>query len=95
MGLSDAKKINLDQVQEVLNLTQLVHEAINVEMTNLKVIVSKRSFKDEKWILLGLRQIDIVIHGSSYSGRYGLVSWNTSNNLSGLKATGTSPIKSR
>lgn len=68
MGLSNAKKIKLDQVQEVLNLTQLVHKAINIEMTNLKVFVFKRLFKDLKRILLGFFRTDIVIHGSSYSG---------------------------
>ena len=95
MGLSDTKKIKLDHIQEVLNLTQLVHKAINVKMTNVKVFVSKRMFKDKKRILMGFCKVDVVIHGSSYSGRYGLVSWKTSNNLSSPKTAGTNPFKRR
>ena len=95
MGLSDTEKVELCHIQEVLDLRQLVYKAIDVEMSNLKIFVSNRLFKDEKWILLGFCRLDVVTRSSSCSGTYELVSEGICNNLSGLEAARTAPLEGR
>ena len=59
MGFSNTKKVKLDLVQEVLDLTQLVYKAIDVEMTNLKVLIANCLFKLEKRIFLGFCKLGV------------------------------------
>lgn len=95
MGLSNTEKVKLDYIQEVLDLTQLVHKAIDVEMSNLEIFVANRLFKDEKWVLPRFCKLGVVIRGSSYRGENGLISEGICNNLSGLEAARTGPIEGR